>query len=145
MNFKYNELTIEQIQNEIISEFDMFNDWTEKYEYIIDLGKSLPVIKTQYKTQENIIRGCQSKVWLYAENIDNKLIFTADSDAIITKGIIAILIRTFSNQSAEEIINAKTDFVEKIGLKEHLSQTRANGLSSMIKQIKLYAVAYSNK
>jgi len=138
-------LTIEQIQNEIISEFDMFNDWTEKYEYIIDLGKSLPVIKTQYKTQENIIRGCQSKVWLYAENIDNKLIFTADSDAIITKGIIAILIRTFSNQSAEEIINAKTDFVEKIGLKEHLSQTRANGLSSMIKQIKLYAVAYSNK
>ncbi len=138
-------MTIEQIQNEIISEFDMFNDWTEKYEYIIDLGKSLPVIKTQYKTQENIIRGCQSKVWLYAENIDNKLIFTADSDAIITKGIIAILIRTFSNQSAEEIINAKTDFVEKIGLKEHLSQTRANGLSSMIKQIKLYAVAYSNK
>ena len=138
-------MTIEQIQNEIISEFDMFNDWTEKYEYIIDLGKSLPVIKTKYKTQENIIRGCQSKVWLYAENIDNKLIFTADSDAIITKGIIAILIRTFSNQSAEEIINAKTDFIEKIGLKEHLSQTRANGLSSMIKQIKLYAVAYSNK
>ena len=123
----------------------MFNDWTEKYEYIIDLGKSLPVIKTQYKTQENIIRGCQSKVWLYAENIDNKLIFTADSDAIITKGIIAILIRTFSNQSAKEIINAKTDFVEKIGLKDHLSPTRANGLSSMIKQIKLYAVAYSNK
>ncbi len=138
-------MTIEEIQNEIISEFDMFNDWTEKYEYIIDLGKSLPVIKTQYKTQENIIRGCQSKVWLYAENIDNKLIFTADSDAIITKGIIAILIRTFSNQSAKEIINAKTDFVEKIGLKEHLSQTRANGLSSMIKQIKLYAVAYSTK
>ena len=123
----------------------MFSNWTEKYEYIIDLGKSLPVIKTKYKTQENIIRGCQSKVWLYAENIDNKLIFTADSDAIITKGIIAILIRTFSNQSAKEIINAKTDFVEKIGLKEHLSQTRANGLSSMIKQIKLYAVAYSNK
>ena len=123
----------------------MFNDWTEKYEYIIDLGKSLPVIKTQYKTQENIIRGCQSKVWLYAEDIDNKLIFTADSHAIITKGIIAILIRTFSNQSPEEIINAKTDFIEKIGLKEHLSQTRANGLSSMIKQIKLYAVAYSNK
>ena len=138
-------MTIEQIQNEIISEFDMFNDWTEKYEYIIDLGKSLPVIKTQYKTQENIIRGCQSKVWLYAEDIDNKLIFTADSDAIITKGIIAILIRTFSNQSPEEIINAKTDFIEKIGLKEHLSQTRENVLSSMIKQIKLYAVAYSNK
>ena len=123
----------------------MFSDWTQKYEYIIDLGKNLPVINDQFKTEENIIKGCQSKVWLYAENIDNKLIFTADSDAIITKGIIAILIRTFSNQSPEEIINAKTDFIEKIGLKEHLSQTRANGLSSMIKQIKLYAVAYSNK
>ena len=138
-------MTIEQIQNEIISEFDMFNDWAEKYEYIIDLGKSLPVINDAFKTSDNTIKGCQSKVWLYAEYINNKLIFTADSDAIITKGIIAILIRTFSNQSPEEIINAKTDFIEKIGLKEHLSQTRANGLSSMIKQIKLYAVAYSNK
>jgi len=123
----------------------MFNDWTEKYEYIIDLGKSLPVIKTKYKTQENIIRGCQSKVWLYAENIDNKLIFTADSDAIITKGIIAILIRVFSNQSPKDIVDAKADFIEEIGLKQHLSQTRANGLSSMIKQIKLYAVGYLNK
>ena len=138
-------MTIDQIQNEIISEFDMFNDWTEKYEYIIDLGKSLPVIKTKYKTQENIIRGCQSKVWLYAENIDNKLIFTADSDAIITKGIIAILIRVFSNQSPKDIVDAKADFIEEIGLKQHLSQTRANGLSSMIKQIKLYAVGYLNK
>ena len=122
----------------------MFSDWTQKYEYIIDLGKNLPVINYQFKTEENIIKGCQSKVWLYAENIDNKLIFTADSDAIITKGIIAILIRVFSNQSAQEIIDAEVDFIDKIGLKEHLSQTRANGLSNMIKQIKLYAIAYLN-
>jgi len=137
-------LTIQQIQNDIISEFQMFSDWTQKYEYIIDLGKNLPVINDQFKTEENIIKGCQSKVWLYAENIDNKLIFTADSDAIITKGIIAILIRVFSNQSAQEIIDAEVDFIDEIGLKEHLSQTRANGLSNMIKQIKLYAIAYLN-
>ena len=137
-------MTIQQIQNDIISEFQMFSDWTQKYEYIIDLGKNLPVINDQYKTEENIIKGCQSKVWLYAENIDNKLIFTADSDAIITKGIIAILIRVFSNQSAQEIIDAEVDFIDEIGLKEHLSQTRANGLSNMIKQIKLYAIAYLN-
>ena len=137
-------MTIQQIQNDIISEFQMFSDWTQKYEYIIDLGKNLPVINDQFKTEENIIKGCQSKVWLYAENIDNKLIFTADSDAIITKGIIAILIRLFSNQSPQEIIDAEVDFIDKIGLKEHLSQTRANGLSNMIKQIKLYAIAYLN-
>ena len=138
-------MTIDQIQNEIISEFDMFNDWTEKYEYIIDLGKSLPVINDTFKTSDNTIKGCQSKVWLYAEYINNKLIFTGDSDAIITKGIVAILIRVFSNQSPKDIVDAKTDFIEKIGLKQHLSQTRANGLSSMIKQIKLYAVGYLNK
>ncbi len=138
-------MTIDQIQNEIISEFDMFNDWTEKYEYIIDLGKSLPVINDAFKTSDNTIKGCQSKVWLYAEYINNKLIFTADSDAIITKGIVAILIRVFSNQSPKDIVDAKTDFIEEIGLKQHLSQTRANGLSSMIKQIKLYAVGYLNK
>ncbi|HJN54669.1 MAG TPA: SufE family protein [Flavobacteriaceae bacterium] len=138
-------MTIEQIQNEIISEFNMFDDWTQRYEYIIDLGKNLPVINDRFKTPDNIIKGCQSKVWLYAEYINNKLIFTADSDAIITKGIIAILIRVFSNQSPKEIIDAKTDFIETIGLKQHLSQTRANGLASMIKQIKLYAVGYLNK
>lgn len=138
-------MTIDQIQNEIISEFDMFNDWTEKYEYIIDLGKSLPIINDTFKTSANTIKGCQSKVWLYAEYINNKLIFTADSDAIITKGIVAILIRVFSNQSPKDIVDAKTDFIEEIGLKQHLSQTRANGLSSMIKQIKLYAVGYLNK
>jgi len=123
----------------------MFNDWTEKYEYIIDLGKSLPIINDTFKTSANTIKGCQSKVWLYAEYINNKLIFTADSDAIITKGIVAILIRVFSNQSPKDIVDAKTDFIEEIGLKQHLSQTRANGLSSMIKQIKLYAVGYLNK
>ena len=123
----------------------MFNDWTEKYEYIIDLGKSLPIINDAFKTSANTIKGCQSKVWLYAEYINNKLIFTADSDAIITKGIIAILIRVFSNQSPKDIVDAKADFIEEIGLKQHLSQTRANGLSSMIKQIKLYAVGYLNK
>ncbi|SUZ53013.1 uncharacterized protein METZ01_LOCUS5867 [marine metagenome] len=138
-------MTIDQIQNEIISEFDMFNDWTEKYEYIIDLGKSLPIINDTFKTSANTIKGCQSKVWLYAEYINNKLIFTADSDAIITKGIVAVLIRVFSNQSPKDIVDAKTDFIEEIGLKQHLSQTRANGLSSMIKQIKLYAVGYLNK
>lgn len=138
-------MTIDQIQNEIISEFDMFNDWTEKYEYIIDLGKSLPIINDAFKTSANTIKGCQSKVWLYAEYINNKLIFTADSDAIITKGIVAVLIRVFSNQSPKDIVDAKTDFIEEIGLKQHLSQTRANGLSSMIKQIKLYAVGYLNK
>ena len=138
-------MTIDKIQNEIISEFDMFNDWTEKYEYIIDLGKSLPVINDTFKTSDNTIKGCQSKVWLYAEYINNKLIFTADSDAIITKGIIAILIRVFSNQSPKDIVDAKADFIEEIGLKQHLSPTRANGLSSMIKQIKLYAVGYLNK
>ena len=123
----------------------MFNDWAEKYEYIIDLGKSLPVINDAFKTSDNTIKGCQSKVWLYAEYINNKLIFTADSDAIITKGIVAVLIRVFSNQSPKDIVDAKTDFIEEIGLKQHLSQTRANGLSSMIKQIKLYAVGYLNK
>jgi len=123
----------------------MFNDWTEKYEYIIDLGKSLPVINDAFKTSDNTVKGCQSTVWLYAEYINNKLIFTADSDAIITKGIIAILVRVFSNQSPKDIVDAKADFIEKIGLKQHLSQTRANGLSSMIKQIKLYAVGYLNK
>ena len=138
-------MTIDQIQNEIISEFDMFSDWTEKYEYIIDLGKSLPIINDTFKTSANTIKGCQSKVWLYAEYINNKLIFTADSDAIITKGIVAILIRVFSNQSPKDIVDAKADFIEEIGLKQHLSQTRANGLSSMIKQIKLYAVGYLNK
>ena len=136
-------MTIAEIQNEIIDEFDMFDDWEEKYQYMIDLGKSLPLIDPIYKTDENIILGCQSKVWLRGATSESKVTFTADSDAIITKGIIAILIRVFSNQKSADILEADMTFIDKIGLKEHLSATRANGLLSMIKQI-MYALAFSN-
>ena len=134
-------MTIKEIQEEIVDEFAMFDDWMQRYEYIIELGKSLPLIEDQYKVEENLIRGCQSKVWLHAEKKDDKIDFTADSDAILTKGIIAILIRTFSDQKAADVMNADTSFIDEIGLKEHLSPTRANGLVSMLKQIKLYAIA----
>jgi cysteine desulfuration protein SufE len=137
--------SIPEIQEEIIDEFAMFDDWMERYEYMIDLGKSLPIINEQFKTDEYIIKGCQSKVWVHAQMEDKKINFTADSDAIITKGIIAILIRAFSGQSPQDIIDADTAFIDEIGLKEHLSPTRANGLVSMIKQIKLYAVAYKTQ
>ena len=123
----------------------MFEDWEERYQYMIDLGKELPLIADEYKTESNIIKGCQSKVWVHAEMKDDKIVFTADSDAIITKGIIALLIRVFSNQSPKDIIEADTDFIEKIGLKEHLSPTRANGLVNMIKQLKMYAIAYQTQ
>lgn len=138
-------MTIKEIQDEIVDEFSMFDDWMQRYEYIIDLGKSLPIIADTYKTEDNIIKGCQSKVWLHAEKNGDKLIFTADSDAILTKGIIGILIRSFSNQKATDILEANTDFIDEIGLKEHLSPTRANGLVSMIKQIKMYALAFNAK
>ena len=138
-------MTIKDIQQEIIEEFSMFDDWMQRYEYMIELGKSLPIINDQYKTDDNIIKGCQSKVWLHAEMNDDKVVFTADSDAIITKGIIAILIRAFSNQTPKAIIEADTNFIDAIGLKEHLSPTRANGLVSMIKQIKMYAIAYQTQ
>lgn len=138
-------MTIKQVQEEIIDEFLMFDDWAERYEYIIDLGKNLPIIDEQYKTDANLIRGCQSKVWLHAEQKDGKIEFTADSDAILTKGVIAIMIRVFSGQKSQDILDASTDFVDEIGLKEHLSPTRANGLVSMIKQIKMYALAYDTK
>lgn len=134
-------MTIKEIQEEIVDEFAMFDDWMQRYEYIIELGKSLPLIEDQYKVEENLIRGCQSKVWLHAEKTADKIVFTADSDAILTKGIIAILIRTFSDQKATDVMNADTSFIDEIGLKEHLSPTRANGLVSMLKQIKLYAIA----
>ena len=137
-------MTIQEIQAEIIDEFSMFDDWEERYQFMIDLGKSLPLIKDEFKTDDNTIKGCQSKVWLKGEQNDGKIIFTADSDAILTKGIIAILIRTFSNQKPEDILQANTDFIDEIGLKEHLSATRANGLVSMIKNIKMYALAFSN-
>ncbi|MEO2099972.1 MAG: SufE family protein [Flavobacteriaceae bacterium] len=137
--------TIEAIQQEIIEEFSLFEDWMQRYEYMIDLGKSLPLIDEAYKTEDNIIKGCQSKVWIHAALENDHLKFTADSDAIITKGIIALLIRVFSDQHPKAILEAHTDFIDKIGLKEHLSPTRANGLVSMIKQIKMYAVAFQTQ
>jgi cysteine desulfuration protein SufE len=137
--------TIESIQNEIVEEFSLFEDWMQRYEYMIELGKSLPLIDEKYKTEDHIIKGCQSKVWVHADLEEDLLKFRADSDAIITKGIIAILIRVFSNQHPKDILEANTDFIDKIGLKKHLSPTRANGLVSMIKQIKMYAVAFQTQ
>lgn len=142
---KQAHMTIQEIQEEIVDEFSMFDDWMQKYEYIIEMGKSLPLINEKYRTDDNIIKGCQSKVWVHAELDGDKLKFTADSDAIITKGIIAVLVRTFSDQKPQDIIDADTAFIDEIGLKEHLSPTRANGLVSMIKQLKLYAVAYQTQ
>ena len=136
-------MTIKEIQEEIIDEFSMFDDWMERYEYIIELGKSLDIIDEQYKTDDNLIVGCQSKVWLHAKKIDNKIIYSSDSDAILTKGIIALLLRVFTNQTSETILKTDTNFIDEIGLKEHLSPTRANGLVSMVKKIKLYALAHS--
>jgi cysteine desulfuration protein SufE len=138
-------MKIKDIQEEIVDEFSTFDDWMERYEYIIDLGKNLPLIKEEFKTENNLIKGCQSKVWLQGEQSTDKVVFTADSDAILTKGIIAILIRVFSNQSPTDIIAANMDFIDQIGLKEHLSPTRANGLVSMIKNIKMYALAFNAK
>ncbi|SNR54593.1 SufE family protein [Lutibacter flavus] len=138
-------MTIKEIQEEIIDEFSMFDDWMERYEYIIELGKSLPLIDEVYKTENNLIMGCQSKVWLHSEIEDGNIKFTADSDAILTKGIVAILLRVFNNQKPIDILEADLFFIDEIGLKEHLSPTRANGLVSMIKQIKLYALAFQSK
>ncbi|MDX1761525.1 MAG: SufE family protein [Christiangramia sp.] len=138
-------MTIQEKQQEVIDEFSMFDDWMQRYEYMIELGKSLPLIDEKYKIDENLIKGCQSKVWVHAELEGDKLVFTADSDAIITKGIVAILIRVFSDQHPSQIIEADTKFIDEIGLKEHLSPTRANGLVSMIKQLKMYAVAYQTQ
>lgn len=136
---------IKEIQEDIVEEFAMFEDWMQRYEYMIELGKALPLIAEEYKTEDKLIKGCQSKVWVHADMEDGKVVFTADSDAIITKGIIAILIRVYSNQSPQEILESDTGFIDEIGLKEHLSPTRANGLVSMIKQLKMYALAYETK
>ena len=138
-------MTIKEIQEEIIDEFSMFEDWMERYEYIIELGKSLPLIDETYKLDENLIKGCQSKVWLHSELKGDIIEFTADSDAILTKGIVALLLRVFSDQTPKSILEADTDFIDEIGLKEHLSPTRANGLVSMVKQIKMYAIAQQSK
>lgn len=138
-------MTIKEIQEEIIDEFSMFEDWMERYEYIIELGKSLPIIDTEYKLDENLIKGCQSKVWMFSELEKDTVKFTADSEAILTKGIVALLLRVYSGQKPIDILESNTDFLDKIGLKEHLSPTRANGLVSMIKQIKMYAIAQQSK
>jgi len=138
-------MTIKEIQEEIIDEFDMFDDWMERYEYIIEMGKSLDIIDSSKKTEDNLINGCQSKVWLQADYLDGKAVFTADSDAILTKGIIALLLRVYSNQTPKDILDTDPFFIDEIGLKEHLSPTRANGLVSMVKQLKLYALAFQTK
>ncbi|MBR5609932.1 MAG: SufE family protein [Bacteroidales bacterium] len=136
---------IVEVENEIIEEFSVFEDWMDKYEYIIELGKSVPMIEETQKTEANLIKGCQSRVWLSSEYRDGKIFFAADSDAIITKGIISLLVRVFNGRTPQEILSSDFSFVEKIGLKDNLSPTRANGLVSMIKQIQNYAVAYSAK
>jgi len=138
-------MTIQEIENKITDEFGLFDDWMDKYNYIIDMGKTLPMIDEKYKTDQYIISGCQSRVWLSAEMENDKVIFKADSDAIITKGIINLLIRVLSNQSPEDILKTDLGFLNKIGLKEHLSPTRSNGLTSMIKQMKLYALVFKAK
>ena len=138
-------MSIQKTEAEIIDEFSIFEDWMGKYEHIIDMARSLPVIEEKYKTDDRLIKGCQSKVWLHSELKDGKVFFTADSDAIITKGLVAMMIRVLSGHTPDEIISAKMDFVEKIGLKEHLSPTRANGLVNMIKQMKLDSLAYKAK
>ncbi len=138
-------MEIKEIENEIISEFEMFEDWLDKYNYIIEMGKSVPKIDDKYKSDKYLINGCQSQVWLYAEYKDGKVFYTADSDALITKGIMQLLIRVLSGQKPDDIVNAKLDFIDDIGLKEHLSPTRSNGLSNMIKQMKLYALAFKSK
>ena len=137
--------SIQQKQDQIIDEFNFFQDWSEKYQYLIDLGKNLPEFDQNNKIDSNLIKGCQSKVWLNSSFNDNIVIFDADSDAIISKGIISLLIRVFSGHKPKDILDANIDFIEKIGLNSHLSQTRANGLLSMIKQIKIYALAYQVK
>ena len=138
-------MTIHETQDELIEEFSYLGDWMDKYENIIQLGKELPLIDEEYKTDENLIKGCQAKVWLHAGYKDGKIFFTADSDAIITKGLVSMVIRVLSDHTPDEIVHADLYFVDKIGLKEHLSVTRSNGLVSMIKQMKMYALALQSK
>lgn len=138
-------MTIEGIQKEIIEEFALFDDWTDKYEYIIDIGKKLPPLAPEYKTEENKIKGCQSQVWLHTEMKDGKLQFEGDSDAVIVKGLIGLLIRVLSNQKPEDVAKANLYFIDNIGMSSHLAQTRSNGLASMVKQMKLYGIAYQAK
>ena len=136
---------IEEIENEIVEEFSLFDTWDEKYEYIIDLGKKLPELEDQHKIDINKVKGCQSTVWLVADYRDGKILFEADSDAVIVKGLISMLIRVLSGHTPDEIINAKLDFIQKIGMTTHLAQTRSNGLLSMVKQMKNFALAFKLK
>ena len=135
-------MTIQEIQDEIIEEFDMFDDWMQKYDYLIELSKDLPLLDEKHKLDENIIKGCQSKVWLHAEKQGDTVRYTADSDAIITKGIVALLVRVYDPQNSNDILENELHFIDDIGLKEHLSMTRSNGLGAMIKQMKFYALAF---
>jgi cysteine desulfuration protein SufE len=137
--------TIEEIENEIVEEFSLFDSWDDKYEYIIDLGKKLSPLEDQYKKDENKVRGCQSTVWLVADYRDGRIYYKADSDAVIVKGLISMLIRVLSGQPADDIVNTKLDFINKIGMMSHLAQTRSNGLLAMVKQMKNYALAYKLK
>lgn len=138
-------MTIQDIEAQIVEEFAALDDWLDKYDLILDMGKSLPPIDPQFRTDQYVISGCQSKVWLHAEYKEDRVWFTADSDAIITKGIVSMLIRVLSGQSPAEIQNAELSFIDRIGLKEHLSPTRSNGLASMVKQMKLYAMVFAMK
>jgi cysteine desulfuration protein SufE len=137
--------SIEKIENEIVEEFSLFDNWDDKYEYIIDLGKKLPPLEDQYKKEENKVRGCQSTVWLVANYKEGKLFYKAESDAVIVKGLISMLIRVLSGQSPDDIVNARLDFLREIGMMTHLAQTRSNGLLAMVKQMKNYALAYKLK
>jgi cysteine desulfuration protein SufE len=138
-------MSIREIEDQIVDEFGQYDDWLDRYNYLIEMGRALPMIDPTYKTDSYLISGCQSRVWLYAHHEDDKLYFTADSDAVITKGIISLLIRVLNGQSTDDILQAPLGFLDEIGLKEHLSPTRTNGLVSMIKQIKLYALAFQTK
>ncbi|MBK6627062.1 MAG: SufE family protein [Flavobacteriales bacterium] len=137
--------SIAQDQQEVVDEFAMFSDWQDRYEHLIELGKDLPLIAPEHKTDDNLVRGCQSRVWLSAEHKDGLVHFTADSDAMITKGIVALLVRVYNDRTPQEILGASTEFIDQIGLRAHLSPNRANGLSAMIDQMKRYALAYSSK
>jgi cysteine desulfuration protein SufE len=139
-----NNRTIEQTEEEIIEAFSLFDSWEEKYEYIIDLGKKLPMLDDKYKLTENIIKGCQSTVWLVADYNDGKIFFKADSDAVIVKGLVSMLIEVLSGHTPDEILNAKLDFIREIGMMNHLAQTRSNGLLAMVKQMKNYALVYKS-
>lgn len=138
-------MTIAGTEEEIVEEFELFDNWEEKYEYIIDMGKKLQPLEEQFKTEDNIIKGCQSRVWLVTEYKDGKIMFKADSDAVIVKGLVSMLIRVLSNHTPGEILDAQLGFIDKIGMKQHLAQTRSNGLAAMVKQMKSYALAYKMK